>query len=669
MKRNTAKIISLKHVLLLAVLTLVPLLSSCGGSDDPVAPTGVGWSPLTEMDVGPAGGTVTGDDFTVTVPDGAFESDATLLVAARPPEEHTMLDPRLDAVSTIYRVSGLPESREPLTIELAFDPAQVPAGLTPTIYFEEEVYLDDETEPRLAGWPLRDVTVDLVAGRVRGTIPPHYSTDPKDPQKSLADYYYVFTVVFTDLETRLTEDYYFQWKPGECDASYINALIVDFNASRDTLDAMGFRLELDTPIFVEVLVLEKEDGNFLQGKFEVSTSLIQINANSVGRERLAAAGHELFHMYQYEYGVRGHLLGYGYYWLREACSMWLEPILLNDVNYVPSIMSTNNGFMQTGLETNTAATGYGAGTFLIWLTEKYDRGLVLEALNYVKSNSSVSGVAALEAVLAARGENLAQEFVLFAGAFCTGLTSHEDWGAPSPETTMFTSSFTSQTVTIDAMDFSANSFMARLNPNTWPDPTPPHFLVVEVPGDTPSYIKAAVYKSVGPTLSVGLAGYASAGEPAEVSNFGVGGQRYVRVVLTNTKDEAPYTEVRPVSVTMRLATCPETAIAEPYEAYLTAHVYVSINNVPADSIPVTVVYNKVHCDGHLGTVGPVNGQTRSDGFYIAGTMAVFNVQNKQEVFRATATVQGITQSLDFTVGRLEGTWYFEPAIAEIEFQF
>ncbi len=68
-------------------------------------------------------------------------------------------------------------------------------------------------------------------------------------------------------------------------------------------------------------------------------------------------------------------------------------------------------------------------------------------------------------------------------------------------------------------------------------------------------------------------------------------------------------------------------------------------------------------------LGPVNGQTRPDGFYIAGTMAVFNVQNKQEVFRATATVQGITKSLDFTVGRLEGTWYFEPAIAEIGFQF
>jgi len=669
LNRNTTGNFSLTKVLLLTALILVPLLSSCGGSDDPVAPSGVPWSPVTEVDLGPAGGTVTGDGFTVIVPDGAFDGDATVTVGARTPEEHTLLDPRLDAISTVYRVSGLPQSREPLTIELAFDPAQVPAGLTPAIYFEEEVFADDATEPRLAGWPLRDVTVDMIAGRVRGTVQPHYTDEPIDPQKTLTDWYFTYTVVFTDLETRLTEDYYIRWKPGQCDASYINGLIVDFNASRDTLNAMGFRLELDTPIHVEVLDLANEDGNFLQGKLEVSTSLIQINSNSVGPERLASAGHELFHMYQYQYGVRAHVFSYSYLWLREACSMWLEPILLNDVTYVPSVMLSNTGFMMTGLETNTNGTGYGAGTFLIWLTEKYDRGLVLEALNYVKANSSVSGVGALEAVLAARRENLAREFLLFAREFYTGQTSHEDWRPPSIETTMLTRTFTKQTLTIDAMDFSANTLMTRLNPTTWPDPAPPHFLVVELPGGTPSYIQAAIYKSVGPTLSVVPAGYASAGEPAEVANFGVGSQRYVRVVLTNTQGEPPYTEVQSVPVTMRLATCPETALAEPFEAYLTAHVSVRINNVAADSIPVTVVYNKVHCDGHLGTVGPVSGQTRPDGVYIAGTMAVFNVQNKQEIFRATATVNGVTKFSDFTVGRLENTWYFDPAIAEIDFQF
>lgn len=215
LNRNTTGNFSLTKVLLLAALILVPLLSSCGGSDDPAAPSEVQWSPVTEMDLGPTGGTVAGDDFTVIIPNGAFASDATLKVESRTPEEHTLLDSRLDAISTVYRVSGLPQSREPLTIELAFDPAQVPSGLTPTIYFEEEVLVDDETEPSLAGWPLRDVTVDLIAGRVRGTVPPHYSNEQSDPQKDLTDWYFTYTVVFTDLETRLTEDYYFNWKPGQ----------------------------------------------------------------------------------------------------------------------------------------------------------------------------------------------------------------------------------------------------------------------------------------------------------------------------------------------------------------------------------------------------------------------------------------------------------------------
>ena len=657
-------------------LLLIPLIFGCSGSGDgdPTGPAaGIQWTPVTEVTVGVAGGAVAGDDFQLVIPAGAFAAEATVAVSSARTAEFPLKDPRLVSAATVYRFSGLPEFSAPLTVELAFDPAVDTNGDSLTVYFEEDVFFDDEADPVPVGWPLLDAVVDREAGVIRATIPPHVYADEIDPQqKFVSDIDFVVTRAQHNLRYTSNDGFTVSWLASELNQGWVDELLVDLSRAKAKLEGMGYVLERTSRIRVEAMPIAGSDGNFVQSKYGLEYSMLQIDPSLQGRERLASAGHELFHLFQQGYGNCGHYFSYSHRWLSEACSIWFEPVLLEDASYVAAIQNTNANFMTRGLEANTADVGYGAGAFLIWLTDKYDRDLVLEINRMVAESPDIpgAGVHAVNEALLDRGSYLNREFRSFAQSHSTGRTDHANWNLPPVESCILNRSTTSRNVSINAMDLSAHSILAAIDLNTWPtNPSPPHYLAIGLSGGTPPYVEACVYRGATPSGPWSLAGLAGAGETVTIAGFGIGSQNKVKVVVINSEGDVPCTDEVSTLVSLRLLSCSETAIVGHDNVFLTAHVSVRYGTAPGDSIPVSVVYDKVHCDGHLGTVGPVYGYTRSDGVYIAQTMANFNVYNDQELFRASATVGGVTQVQHFTLAEMERTFYFEPQIAEFVFLF
>jgi len=659
--------------LIFAHLLFIPLFIGCGGSDDPAAPQEPTWSTVMEETIGVGGGTLTGDGFNLIIPAGAFTTEATVVVSTASAGDHPLLDSRLGSTTDVYRFSGLPEFTTSLTIELPFDPVAFKSEESFIVYFEEDVFLDDEPDPVPAGWPLADTVVDGTAGVIRATIPPHVYADQIDPQQKFStDIDFVVTRAQHNLLYASNDDFTVRWMAGEVDQAWIDGLLADLATAKAKLEGMGYELHRLSSIRVEAIPIPGSDGNFIQSKFGLEFSQLQIDPSLQGDERLVSAGHELFHLFQQGYGNCGHYFGYSHRWLSEACSIWFEPVLLVNPSYVADIQNVNANFMSKGLEANTADVGYGAGAFLTWLTDKYDQDLVLEINRKVAENSDIpgAGVHAVNEALLDRGSYLNFEFRQFARDFAIGRTGHSGWNTPPTESGILTKTRTKKDFRIQAMDLSAHPILAAIDLNTWPtNPSPPHFLVIEMGGSTPSYVEAFVFQSSTMTGPWGAAGVAESGKSVMIPGFGTGFQNKVKVVLINSKGDIPCTGKEGATVTLRLATCEETVITGHNDVYLMAHVMVRYGGAPADSIPVTVNYNKVHCDGHLGSVGPVSGYTRSDGVYNAQTMAGFSVYNGQELFRASATVNGVTLEKVYTLAEMERTFFFEPKIADIIFEF
>ena len=120
----------------------------------------------------------------------------------------------------------------------------------------------------------------------------------------------------------------------------------------------------------------------------------------------------------------------------------------------------------------------------------------------------------------------------------------------------------------------------------------------------------------------------------------------------------------------------EIPCSETYEAhddvYVHAMVTVQHGGVAAAGVPVRIDYQKIHCDGHLGTIAPVTGETGSTGLFVANTSGVFHLDNTQDLIVVKATVGGVVQQKIFPFGAfygLDGSNLFFPMEVSFLFNF
>ena len=669
--KQLSKILLCHSPLPMVLVILVWLVAGCGGSDDPALPPPPDWDEETEVVVGSEGGTVSAEDgdFTLLIPQGAFDEETAITVGSLPVEDHPLLDPRLTGTGKVYRFSGLKEFDEPLVIELAVSPEQRAEEDTLIIYFEEEVFLDDPSVLGQAGRPLLSTVFDPEAGVLRGMIPPHvFDETPEEGAKARTDIDIIVARGEHRLRTYFTDEFKFSWVNSQADMDWIKGLYADLFAAKAKLEALGYEFCASGRISVDIVPIADADGNFIDSKFGVGASYIQLDPSLEGRERFASAGHELFHMFQACYGNCGHYWGYSHNWAPEACSIWFEPVLLEDPTYVAEIQNTNRNFLRDGLEKNTDKTGYGAATFYTWLTDRYDRNLVREINEQIATDPRADGggVKALAAALAARGLDLEDEFRLFVRDFTGGLTSHSGWLMPDPvEQPILRESRRSYRLSPQMMDYSAMSYRVA---NGWNDELAPALSLV-VESTSPAGLDAIVFKGATPTGPWSQVGVVTPSHPITINSFGqLESTRKVQVVLVNVQNEAPFTGMTRAGVTVRFASCTETEI-DSFDGYLRAIIHVTQGGYPVDEAQVSYRYYKIHCDGHLGHVGPYTGETAANGFYYAAMEGVFSVSNSQERFVAEATVNGVTRKYFLPYSSLIGSNLFAPVEANIHFDF
>ncbi len=117
--------------------------------------------------------------------------------------------------------------------------------------------------------------------------------------------------------------------------------------------------------------------------------------------------------------------------------------------------------------------------------------------------------------------------------------------------------------------------------------------------------------------------------------------------------------------------CEDTEI-EHGDGYVRGIVHVAEDGAPAAEVPVRIDYRKIHCDGSVGTVDPVDGETGSGGVYAAGMVGVFTLDNSQDLVIVRARVQGRAKEKIFRIADfagLEGSHLLVPLEAEFEFSF
>jgi hypothetical protein len=117
--------------------------------------------------------------------------------------------------------------------------------------------------------------------------------------------------------------------------------------------------------------------------------------------------------------------------------------------------------------------------------------------------------------------------------------------------------------------------------------------------------------------------------------------------------------------------CEDTGI-EHGDGYVRGIVHVTEDGAPAAEVPVRIDYRKIHCDGSVGTVDPVVGETGTGGVYAAGMVGVFTLDNSQDLVIVRASVRGQVKQEIFRIADfagLEGSHLLVPLEAEFEFYF
>jgi hypothetical protein len=96
---------------------------------------------------------------------------------------------------------------------------------------------------------------------------------------------------------------------------------------------------------------------------------------------------------------------------------------------------------------------------------------------------------------------------------------------------------------------------------------------------------------------------------------------------------------------------------EKYDIYIQPIVIVKGNQ---KDIPVTINFEKIHCDGHIGRINPDKGVTNNNGKYVSNIVGIFSMKNKQDKVIITVEVNGVKKVKVYFAGCCRNTGLFWP---------
>ena len=410
-------------------------------------------------------------------------------------------------------------------------------------------------------------------GPIRGHKNNPYADEPvefsdENQGRSLIDNKITTQVIVEDKYFRIIRGQYYEKLFLPPQEEYANKILMYLNEAKTKIEKQGFLFPVKTfPINVyitEIWLSEEEPAtanrNYVSWDYVLSRIYYYIKIlPGLPDDRLRIhSGHELFHIAQWCYDAYSAIRwNYQFVWLNEAASVWFEAQMTDtEDTYISNRVYKNLNFIYEPLEKENRRHGYGASSFLTYLTSKpeyYDSNLLLQIYERVKAqqdSKSRSGTRALEEALGSDSQ-LSEEFNNFAFRYITKqIDQKRTWEEPEPSggKLLINSIDTSQSRSITIADLSAwNCIVEPQMGFTVPDNA---FLQVFLEeADLP--IKGAIYAKGAVTPWVKVDDLTT-GVKASIPRFGKSNRVYVNVVLVNDRALYPYNGNASAKVTIEL---------------------------------------------------------------------------------------------------------------------
>ncbi len=444
---------------------------------------------LDSETIGPAGGTLAGGGFTLTVPAGAFSANANLRLLSG--GNSTPLDKF--RTSKVFGLEGLPDDRaQPVTITLDITRSVSVTG-SDFIAVANEVFVP----PALVSPPML-LSATRSGSKITATIPATPSSQGKatargalEPQQDTPQSYSIWSA---------TGFYSFDSAQGHFHVKYPASDIVlggaeevakGLESAYTSIAALGFEWNRRTSWPVSVCIepfgadTNTRLAETVPSRWGINSYWLHVNANRLTTQAdipamKDAAAHELFHLAQYLYDPRNRWTMATqpgtWLWADEATAVWFENYF-NGTAILPQVVKENHAFMtKRGLEFPPGGTetvqdhGYGAAQLMRDLANRKGNEAVGEFVRR-KSNSQVLPV---DAYNTQTGSSAGTTWRLFmeeyaAAHLYTGFPTPADlWGASSGNRYSFaTSSDNGTTFTWTAPDMSARFYGVQFTDKTW----------------------------------------------------------------------------------------------------------------------------------------------------------------------------------------------------------
>jgi len=527
--------------------------------------------------IGIGGGTLEADDLTLTIPPGAFSEETTIAVKTVDP--YPIQYENLDALGSVYQLEHFPPIQEPITVEVSFDPSVISTEDSVYVYQEQTSFITEGVGEAQSGRPRLDTEVDWINGTATIQIAPSATNaaaaDPDfikfsglQDSDQISEQGAVSVGAFSSsalLDLAEVKDEFFHIKDfsNSSTIDYLNKIMEFLHKAKKELEGLKFSVlvegqhELPMAVYItDNFQSTNPDAIAEAVRFgNPYDSYIDVKPGEADGQKQIDTGHELFHIVQYLYGAYSTFSwNYQYTWLSEASSVWFETKLTEDKEYSSWQATNNRTFIYSSLEKEDTYHGYGASSFLTYLTDQseYGEGLVFTIFQKIKNGEDNEiGTGALQAALGG-SEKLSELFREFAFTFISKTTTHTNWWEPGPppggEVQLYPE-IDPQKYTADLTALSAWNVIAN----------PPHGssdrdykLVASLAGDN-LFIKGAVYARDSSSDPWQLSCEFSPGGTCEVAQFfGEEKKRSANVILVNQQAEYPYNQTIPFTLTLEV---------------------------------------------------------------------------------------------------------------------
>jgi hypothetical protein len=336
--------------------------------------------------IGSQGGEISADDFSLSVPQGAFNSNANLKLYASSKDQPF----GNYGVSRTFRLEGLPdEYAQPLRIRIKYDGT-----------------LSNESYVALGRW-MSDAILDTSAicyGLYASTDSSGYLVCELPAREAITGSYRSgydkvgtgldspldnFLVAITDyLVYPSSKGHFLIYYPSSVGET-VDDLGAYLEAAYDTCERMGFNFggpESRYPKLkpVKVTVRDLEDRWWRQGEFRLAEGKgeMEFNSEKMNSADLAgmrmAAGGLVFRMITLLYDPRV-VSGYDNMWLHPSCYFWFMEKFTDDPDYVPSDFKGNEMDPFTGIG-ELIGISEGVSAVIKYLADRYGDSIVVEML-------------------------------------------------------------------------------------------------------------------------------------------------------------------------------------------------------------------------------------------------------------------------------------------------